>query len=79
MKTDFLIIGAGFYGCVLAERISNLLKKENPETWNQDQIKTFSDFNENIQGLFLVKKVKGDSVKVLNLFTDDIYLVKEND
>ena len=28
MKTDFLIIGAGFYGCVLAERISNLLKKE---------------------------------------------------
>ena len=26
-KTDFLIIGSGFYGCVLAERIANVLKK----------------------------------------------------
>ena len=26
-KTDFLIIGSGFYGCVLAERISTILKK----------------------------------------------------
>lgn len=25
---DFLIIGAGFYGCVLAERIANVLKKK---------------------------------------------------
>src|SRR5210317_1968578 len=28
IKTDFLIIGAGLYGCVLAERIANILKKE---------------------------------------------------
>lgn len=28
MKTDFLIIGAGFYGSVLAERIANVLKKK---------------------------------------------------
>lgn len=27
IKTDFLIIGAGFYGSVLAERIANVLKK----------------------------------------------------
>ena len=26
-KVDFLIIGAGFYGCVIAERIANILKK----------------------------------------------------
>ena len=26
-KTDFLIIGSGFYGCVLAERIATILKK----------------------------------------------------
>ena len=25
--TDFLIVGSGFYGCVLAERIANVLKK----------------------------------------------------
>ena len=28
IKTDFLIIGAGFYGCVLAERIASVLKKK---------------------------------------------------
>jgi len=28
IKTDFLIVGAGLYGCVLAERIANILKKE---------------------------------------------------
>jgi UDP-galactopyranose mutase len=26
-KIDFLIVGAGFYGCVIAERIANILKK----------------------------------------------------
>ena len=28
IKTDFLIIGAGLYGCVLAERITKILKKK---------------------------------------------------
>lgn len=28
IKTDFLIVGAGFYGCVLAERIASVLKKK---------------------------------------------------
>ena len=28
IKTDFLIVGAGLFGCVLAERISSVLKKE---------------------------------------------------
>ena len=27
MKTDFLIVGSGFYGSVLAERIANILNK----------------------------------------------------
>ena len=26
-KVDFLVVGAGFYGCVIAERIANVLKK----------------------------------------------------
>ena len=26
-QIDFLIVGAGFYGCVLAERIANILNK----------------------------------------------------
>ena len=28
IKTDFLIVGSGLYGCVLAERISNILNKK---------------------------------------------------
>ena len=28
IKTDFLVVGAGFYGCVLAERIATVLKKK---------------------------------------------------
>lgn len=28
IKTDFLIVGAGFYGCVLAERIASVMKKK---------------------------------------------------
>lgn len=28
IKTDFLVVGAGFYGCVLAERIASVLKKK---------------------------------------------------
>ena len=27
-KIDFLIVGSGFYGCVLAERIASDLKKD---------------------------------------------------
>ena len=62
-----------------SKTILEILLEENPKIWNPDQISTFNEFNENIQGLFLVKKVKKDCVKVLNLFTDDIYLVHEND
>tara|TARA_B100000686_G_scaffold71016_1_gene76777 strand:+ start:244 stop:1119 length:876 start_codon:yes stop_codon:yes gene_type:complete len=62
-----------------SKNILEVLLEENPESWNADQIKNFNNFNENIQGLFLVKKVKGDSVKVLNLFTNQIHLVQEKD
>ena len=28
IKTDFLIVGSGMYGCVIAERLANVLKKK---------------------------------------------------
>ena len=28
IKTDFLIVGSGLYGCVIAERIATILKKK---------------------------------------------------
>ena len=59
--------------------IHEVLLEESSEAWDSDQIKIYNDFNENIQGLFLVKKVKGASVKVLNLFTSEIFLVQEKE
>ena len=62
-----------------SNNVFDLLLAENTDNWDSDQIINFKKINENIQGLFLVKKVKGDIVKVLNLFTDNIYLVQEKD
>ena len=35
---DFLIVGAGFYGCVIAERIANVLKKNVTDTYKLNRI-----------------------------------------
>lgn len=58
--------------------LENLLD-QNSEEWGNDQLKTYKSITESIQALYLVKKVKDDNVKVLNLFTDEIYLVNEKD
>ena len=62
-----------------SKNILEILLQENPEALNDDQIINFKGINENIQGLFLVKKTNNNSLKVLNLFTEDIYLVQEKD
>ena len=65
----------------LSKKIASFLKSKLVNS----SLKKFADgeiyveINENIQGLFIVKKVKNSSVKVLDLFTDDIYLVQEKD
>ena len=62
-----------------SNNVLDLLLAENTDNWDSDQIINFKEINENIQGLFLVKKIKRDSVRVLNLFTDHVYLVQEKD
>jgi hypothetical protein len=44
-----------------------------------DRIEIYKIFTKSIQGLFIVKKIKNESVKVVNLFTDESYLVQEKD
>jgi hypothetical protein len=56
-----------------------ILIEENPDAWNSDKLEIYKSITESIQALFLVKKVKDENVKVLNLFTDETYLVKEKD
>jgi hypothetical protein len=36
-------------------------------------------FTKSIQGIFIIKKIKNETVKVINLFTDETYLVQEKD
>jgi hypothetical protein len=56
-----------------------ILIKENPDAWNSDKLEIYKSITESIQGVFLVKKIKDETVKVSNLFTDESYLVKEKD
>ena len=51
IKTDFLIVGAGLYGCVLAERISSILKKNVTILEKRDHIggNCFSEFDKKTQ------------------------------
>ncbi len=56
-----------------------ILIEENPDAWNSDKLEIYKSITKSIQGLFLVKKIKDETVKVLNLFTDKTYLVQEKD
>jgi hypothetical protein len=56
-----------------------ILIEENPDAWNRDKLEIYKSITASIQALFLIKKVKDESVKVLNLFTDETYLVNEKD
>jgi hypothetical protein len=56
-----------------------ILIEENPDAWSSDKLEIYKSITKSIQGLFLVKKIKDETVKVLNLFTDETYLVKEKD
>jgi hypothetical protein len=44
-----------------------------------ERIENYKIFTKSIQGLFIVKKIKNETVKVINLFTDETYLVQEKD
>lgn len=55
------------------------LIEENPDAWNSDQLEIYKSITKSIQGLFLAKKVKDETVKVVNLFTDETYLAHDKE
>ena len=58
--------------------LENIIE-ENQSNWAQNHLEACKDITNNIQALFEVKKVRDDSVTVLDLFKDEKYLVHESD
>jgi hypothetical protein len=46
---------------------------------SNEKLEIYKSFTKNIQGLFIVKKIKNETIKVIDLFTDENYLVQEKD
>ena len=55
------------------------LIEENTDAWSSDKLEIYKSITKSIQGLFLVKKIKDEKVKVVNLFTEETYLAHEKD
>ena len=62
-----------------SKTVLEVLITENRETWPSEKLKVIQSIAETIQGLFLVKTIKDQEVKVLNLFTDEAYIVQEKE
>jgi hypothetical protein len=58
--------------------LENIIE-ENQSTWAQNHLEACRDITNNIQALFEVKKIRDNSVTVLDLFKDEKYLVNEAD
>jgi hypothetical protein len=58
--------------------LENIIE-ENQSTWDKNHLEACKDITNNIQALFEVKKVRDNTVTVLDLFNDEKYLVDEDD
>jgi len=56
--------------------LENIIE-ENHLTWDQSHLEACQDITNNIHALFEVKRIRENSVTVLNLFNDEKYLVHE--
>ena len=52
---------------------------ENRETWPQFLLEIYEGFTTNVHGLFYIKKIRNESVSVVNLFDNEKYDVVEPD
>ena len=59
----------------ILERIT----EDNKSSWSQEHIEVCQDIANNIQALFEVKKVRDNSVTVIDLFKNQKYHINEND
>ena len=62
-----------------SKTVLEVLIDENRETWPSKTLENIQSIAETIQGLFLVKTIKDQEVKALNLFTDEAYIVQEKE
>ncbi len=58
--------------------LENIIE-ENQTTWDEKHLEACQNITNNIQALFEVKKVRDNSVMVLDLFNDEKYMVDEDD
>ena len=58
--------------------LENIIE-ENPSAWTQDSLDAYKDISNNTLGIFEIRKVRDNSVTVLDLFTDEKYLIEEQD
>ena len=62
-----------------SKTVLQVLLENNSEEFNNDKLNIYKSISESIQSLFLIQKVNDGSVKPINLFTDEIYLIQEKD
>ena len=62
-----------------SKTVLQALLENNSEEFNNDKLNIYKSISESIQSLFLIQKVNDGSVKAINLFTDEIYLIQEKD
>ena len=58
--------------------LENIIE-DNSFSWTPDRLESYKDVSKNIQALFEIKKVRDNSVTVLDLFTDEKYKIEEED
>ena len=58
--------------------LENIIE-DNSFSWTPDHLESYKDVSKNIQALFEIKKVRDNSVTVLDLFTDEKYQIEEED
>ena len=58
--------------------LENIIE-DNSSSWTPDRLESYKDVSKNIQALFEIKKVRDNSVTVLDLFTDEKYQIEEED
>ena len=62
-----------------SKTVLQFLLENNSEEFTSEKLNIYKSISESIQSLFLIQKVNDGSVKAINLFTDEIYLIQEKD
>jgi len=62
-----------------SKTVLEVLIDEKRETWPSKKLEVIQSISNTIHSLFFVKTIKDQEVKVLNLFTDEAYIVKEKE